>query len=210
MTGDNKPAHQPKCCFATCTPGAAIILMAQFLQCATPANTTLKATQIICNLSPTSATHAPNLPLSSNSRSHYEPSHRCYTHSRPHCPHIAAAINHPTHPSAIDQCCTATTYTCRRRDHWVTSLPLRKTCTTTDPPNGQQYIITSASSDVPKDHTRLDASGNWLRMQQTYQIPSLHGPPSFSHTACSVPNTRCCPIYPLNVPSRSSILPAIL
>ena len=39
-------------------------LMAQFLQYATPANTTLEATQITGNLSPASATHAPNQPPS--------------------------------------------------------------------------------------------------------------------------------------------------
>ena len=144
-------------------------LMAQFLQYATSANTTLKATQITGNLLPASATHAPPRPASFiNSRSHYEPSHCCYAHSRLHCPHTAAAINHPIHRSTNDQQCTTTTYTCRWRDHCATSLPLHKTCTITDSPDGQQYFTTSASSDAPKDHTRLDASSNWLRMQQTH------------------------------------------
>ena len=40
-------------------------LMAQFLQYATPANTTLEVTQITGNLSPASTTHAPYQPPSS-------------------------------------------------------------------------------------------------------------------------------------------------
>ena len=46
-------------------------------------------------------------------------------------------------------------------------------------------------------------------MQQTYQIPSLHGPPSFGQTVHSVPITRCCSIHPLNIPNWGLLIYAL-
>ena len=59
-----------------------------------------------------------------------------------------------------------------------------------------------------KYYIRLDTSSNEPRMQQTSQISSLHGPPSFGQTAHLVPFTRYCSIHPPDILNWDSPLTA--